>query len=235
LPSERITQHQEVAMPISGSASGSAPRASPASPADRTPAARQVYFDVLYRRRDPYGTRRRWYERRKRRVLLDALPRERFVRAFEPACGSGELTFELAARCDQVLASDLCGAALAQARRNVHALHNVEFAEHCVPAQWPAAAGRFDLIVVSELCSFLDAADVAHLGQRCAASLDGDGVLVACDWRHPFDARELDAEAAHELLDTAGLHRLVRHEEEDFLLTVWSRDGRSVARQEGIL
>ncbi|MEZ2299255.1 methyltransferase domain-containing protein [Variovorax sp. RCC_210] len=215
--------------------SGAAPIVAPAPSAARTPAARLTYFDELYRRRDPYGTRRRWYERRKRRVLLDALPRERFARAFEPACGSGELTFELAARCDQVLASDYCRAALAQARQTVHALRNVEFAEHCVPVQWPAACGHFDLIVVSELCSFLDTGGVAHVGQRCAASLAGDGVLVACDWRHPFEARELEAEAAHALLDKIGLHRIVRHEEEDFLLGVWSRDGRSVARQEGIV
>jgi hypothetical protein len=32
----------------------------------------------------------------------------------------------------------------------------------------------------------------------------------------------------------SGWSRLLRHEEEDFLVDVWSPDGRSVARREGL-
>lgn len=204
-------------------------------PPSATDTARRTYFDELYTKSDPYGTHSRWYERRKRRLLLDALPRERFERAFEPACGTGELTFELSGRCDEVLASDFCTDAVNQARQRTHACRNVSFAEHHVPQQWPATTSPFDLIVVSELCSFLDAGDVAHLASRCVASLAANGVLAVCDWRWPFDARVLGAETAHQLLDEAGLQRLVSHEEDDFLLGIWSGDGRSVARREGIV
>lgn len=202
---------------------------------DATWAARHSYFDAIYSTTDPYGTGSRWYERRKRRLLLDALPRERFRRAFEPACGTGELTRELAARCDQVLASDFCAAAVHQARlRNCQAPH-VTFAVHRMPMDWPAVQGPFDLIVVSELCSFLDAGEAMQLAKHCAASLSPDGVVVACDWRWPFDARVLDAGVAHRLLDGVGLHPLVSHQEEDFLLKVWSQDGASVATREGLV
>ena len=57
-----------------------------------------------------------WYERRKRAVVLASLPRERYRRAFEPGCGTGELTLELAARCGAVLASDPVAEAVRRAR-----------------------------------------------------------------------------------------------------------------------
>jgi len=44
----------------------------------------------------------------------------------------------------------------------------------------------------------------------------------------------LSTEAVHADLSSLGLTRLLRHEEDDFLLQVWSRDGRSVAEREGI-
>lgn len=193
------------------------------------------YFDRVYARSDPYGTRTRWYERRKRRLTLDALPRERFSSAFEPACGSGALTVELSRHCDALLSSDFCEGALRQARQDALDCRQVVLSRHQVPAQWPTAAGPFDLIVLSELCSFLNADDVRRLSARCHGSLAPDGVLVACDWRWPFDARVLGAEQAHQELEAAGLPRLVRHEEADFLLTVWAHDARSVAQREGIV
>jgi hypothetical protein len=45
---------------------------------------------------DPWDTGS-WYERRKRALMLAALPQERYGTALEPGCGTGELTVELAA------------------------------------------------------------------------------------------------------------------------------------------
>ena len=207
------------------------------SPASFSPdlGARRAYFDGLYEEKDPYGTRNRWYEQRKRHILLSALPRASFESAFEPACGTGELTRELAGRCDHVLASDFCDAALAQARQRLHRCDNVSIDCHQIPLQWPEGEGPFDLIVVSEVCSFLDAEEIRAVALRCGTSLGDKGVLVVCDWRWPFDARVIRAEAAHEIFDRAGLHRLVRHEEDDFLLSLWSVSPDSVARRETLV
>ena len=66
------------------------------------------YFDALYEAcDDPWGFRNRWYERRKRLLTMALLPRERYRRAFEPGCANGELSAQLAARCDSLLATDL--------------------------------------------------------------------------------------------------------------------------------
>ena len=66
------------------------------------------YFDELYQHSDdPWHLREGWYERRKRSLTLALLPRPRYRNAFEPGCANGELTAELAARCEMLLAADL--------------------------------------------------------------------------------------------------------------------------------
>ncbi len=193
------------------------------------------YFDHLYdRSADPYGLRTRWYEERKRAVLMASLPHPRYARAYEPACGAGELTIDLATRCDEVLASDFSDKALASARARAEGLANVRFERHVLPAEWPSGEPPFDLIVVSELGYFLDAKAMAALASCCERALAVDGVLVACDWRPYFAERALPTEAVHDAFAAIGLARSVRHDESDFLLELWSRDPRSVAQREGI-
>jgi SAM-dependent methyltransferase len=192
------------------------------------------YFDSLYESSDdPWGFRSRWYERRKRLLTLAALPRERFNRAFEPGCANGELTAMLAGRCDDLLAADLNETAVRLASERLATLPHVRIERRGVPHEWPA--GEFDLIVVSELGYYLNLRDLDWLGERIAASLTPDGVLLACHWRRPFDAAQQSAANVHARFETrCGLTQLVRYEDPDLLLDVWSRDPRSVAEREGL-
>jgi len=197
--------------------------------------SRLDYFDGMYGDSDdPYALRTRWYEKRKRESLLAALPRERFRNAFEPGCGIGELTVALAARSDHVLASDFSTAAVEIARKRCNAMPNVRIERQQLPYNWPRDRGPFDLIVLSELCYFLTAEDMHALTRCCGQSLDDDGTLVACDWRPGFKERVLGTDEVHAALGGLGLTRLVRHEEDDFLLQVWSRNALSVAQREGV-
>jgi SAM-dependent methyltransferase len=193
------------------------------------------YFDALYAASDdPYASRQRWYEARKRAVLLAALPQARFRRAYEPGCGIGELTLALAPRCDALLASDFTAQAVALARERTAALPHVQVARHTLPADWPHDAGGFDLIVLSEVGYFLQRSDMQRVADCCALSLEDGGTLVACDWRPDFAQRSLATKDVHGILAELGLARLVLHEEDDFVLQLWSRDARSVAQREGI-
>ncbi|KQP23669.1 methyltransferase [Pseudorhodoferax sp. Leaf267] len=185
------------------------------------------------RSEDPYGTRARFYEQRKRDVLLACLPRPRFRSCYEPGCGNGELTVGLAARCDALLSADFAPAALRAARSRTEHLPNVTLARHALPQDWPRAQ-RFDLIVLSEVGYFLALPAVREIAQCCASGLDEDGVLVACDWLPDFDTRATSTGAIHSELAAIGLVPLVTHAEDDFRLMVWSRDPRSVAQREGI-
>lgn len=193
------------------------------------------YFDDLYRGSDdPYGVRERWYEERKRQLLLATLPARRYVSAYEPGCGVGELTALLAARCEKVLASDLSALAVDRARTRCAALANVRVLHQRLPEQWPERAGAFDLIVLSEVGYFLEMSAVQQVAARCRDSLTVNGTLVACDWLPAFAARATGTRDVHVVFEALGLARIARHEEEDFLLQAWSRDARSVAEREGI-
>ena len=196
------------------------------------------YFDAMYggtAGEDPYGVRSRWYEQRKRDLLLAALPKPRFQRAFEPACGIGELTAVLAGRCDELLAADFNARALQVAARRTQHLPQVRLLQQRLPKDWPAdaLAQPFELIVLSEIGYFLSEPELRELARRCRASLVAGGTLVACHWRVPFAERTLDTDRVHALLGGA-MPCLCTHQEADFLLQVWSSDGRSVAQREHI-
>ena len=193
------------------------------------------YFDSLYAASDdPYALRSRWYEERKRALLLAALPQRRYQRAFEPGCGAGELTLALSRRCDELLASDFSERAVEITRSRTRDARNVRVEHQGLPEDWPHDAGPFDLIVLSEVGYFLDASAMRALAGCCTHSLAEGGTLVACDWRPDFAERALPTSAVHAALEGIGWTRIVRHEEDDFLLQLWSRDARSVAQRDGI-
>jgi SAM-dependent methyltransferase len=189
----------------------------------------RAYFDDRYDvSDDPWLLENRFYERRKRELLLACLPRARFARAFEPGCAGGALTVGLAQRCDEVLAWDIARRAVTLAGTRVPV--NVSVVQRAFPAQRPA--GRFDLIVISEMGYYC--AEPAKLSDAVSGLLAPAAVLVACHWRHPARGYPQTAEAVHAAL-AVGRPHLAHHVEEDFLLDVWSVDGESVARAEGIL
>lgn len=199
-----------------------------------TAVTRDRHFDELFRHdADPWQTRTRWYEQRKRALLLASLPQPRYIRACEPGCGAGETTAALAQRCDEVVASDASAAAVAQARVRLGACANVRVTQARMPRDWPA--GRFDLIVLGELGYYLPAADLAELAEACRASLAGTGTLVACHWRRPEPDMLQRAQAVHATLQRCtGLPATAHYEDADFLLDVWTADPRSVAQREGL-
>ena len=196
---------------------------------------------------DPWRIADRWYERRKRDLVLAALPRERFGRALEVGCAGGHLTERLAARCDRLLACDVDATAVDLTRARLATASDgavevgaevavggaVDVEQRRLPAEWPD--GTFDLVVVSEVGYYLGADDLDLLARRAAGALGPDGVLLACHWRHPAPDYPLDARAVHDGLGAQGLRVVAHHEEPDLLLDVWTAGEPSVARAEGWL
>ena len=190
------------------------------------------HFERMYAvSEDPWEYRRRWYERRKRALTLAVLPHDRYARAFEPGCSIGEFSGELAARCDRLLVSDGSASAVRVARQRLASLGHVTVEQRVLPDEWPE--GTFELIVLGEFGYYLDARALLRVRERAVAALAPGGVLVACHWRPPIAEAPLTGDDVHEVLGRArGLHRLARHEEEDFLLEAWSPDADSVASKE---
>ncbi|HEY2296971.1 MAG TPA: bifunctional PIG-L family deacetylase/class I SAM-dependent methyltransferase [Jatrophihabitans sp.] len=189
------------------------------------------YFDRLYADSDdPWELGTRFYEQRKRALLLASLPRARFARAFEPGCATGLITAQLAQRCDQVVAWDVADSALEQTARRLADASHARVERGAIPEQWPE--GEFDLLVISEVGYYCT--DLELLAQRVWDKLTADGVLVACHWRHPADDHRHSADAVHSALGRHHL-RIVTHIEADFRLEVWTRSGRSVAVETGVV
>jgi len=192
------------------------------------------YFDQLFAGSDdPWAFRQRWYERRKRALTLAVLTRPRYASIFEPGCANGELSFELAPRCDRLLCCDTAQAAVSLAQARLRGFPHAQVQQSRLPAQWPTDS--FELIVLSELCYYLDPDDLDQLIDRALASLTDDGQLLACHWRPAIEGCPQTAEQVHERLQQRlDMPRLVHHHESDFLLDLWSRHGTSVATHEGL-
>jgi len=185
---------------------------------------RQRHFEALYAAGDdPWDVRGSWYERRKRALLLACLGKQRYRSAFEPGCGNGEMSLALAARCDRLLACDGSPSALAAARRPLHGAPagGLSVVQCSLPGGWPRGE-RFDLIVMSELAYYFDAAALRAMFDLACASLEADGELVLCHYLHDFSDRVSSTAVVHAAAGaTPGLERVLHHRERDFLLEAW--------------
>ena len=194
------------------------------------------WFDEFYRRNsdDPWGFESRWYEQRKRALLLATLPARELGDVFEIGCATGLLTAQLAPRAREVIAMDAATAAVETARARLAPEARVSVRQGRVPEDWPT--GRFDTIIFSEIGYYLSPTDLQHTLLRIEASLGDDDHVVACHWRHSVAEYPQTGDQVHEALRSVpGWETVSLHVEKDFLLEVFARrPARSVAEREGL-
>lgn len=186
------------------------------------------YFQQMFNASDdPWSFRTRWYEKRKRELMLASLPRQRYQRVYEPACANGEFSARLAERGESLLCQDIIEKAVTLARGRLRHLPHVRVEQAHIPEDWPQ--GTFDLIVLSEVGYFLDAKAWQQVIENTLLSLGPAGGVLACHWLHPIEGCSQDGHEVHAALaENLHLHRLVRHEDKDFLLEYWSRQPTSI-------
>ena len=191
----------------------------PPEPPEPPAATTDAYFDRMWSTGDdPWDHGGRWYEARKYRLTVAALPRRRYRRAFEPGCGTGLLTALLAPRVDRLVACDRSARAVDVTRRRCADLAGVEVTRGRLPDGWPG--GTFDLVVLSEVLYYLDDAQLDRALAHTVASLDPHGHVVAVHYRQPVAEHARLGDDVHERLATALPELLVRHVEDDFVLEV---------------
>lgn len=184
-------------------------------------------FDAKYQADpDPWDVGGSPYEQRKRGVVLAGLRRPRYADAWDPACGTGHLTADLAGRADRVVASDASATAAGLAAERCAGLA-VAVSHRALPEGPDDAAFTPDLVVLSEVFYYLSdrerAATVAVVDARAAA----DAEVVAVHWDGaPEDAwlsgRGAQTELVAQLL-ARGWTRRVHHEDDGFLLDTLTR------------
>lgn len=190
------------------------------------------YFEQMYAgSEDPWGFTSRWYEQRKRALTLAALPDPGYGHILEIGCSIGILSTDLVSRCEKLTCVEGDPTALAQAWQRLP--ESVSLVQAWLPDGWPA--GRYDLVVLSEVCYYLDVPTLTALLDLVERDLTPGGTVVACHWRHFVEGYTQTGDAVHEAMN-ARWPRLSRVEEEDFLLDVLvPGGGPSVARRTRLL
>ncbi|MBF4161588.1 PIG-L family deacetylase [Nocardioides acrostichi] len=188
--------------------------------------------DLHHEGREPWGVDERWYEERKRALVLACLPWRDLGDVLEVGCSTGSLAESLAGRAERVLAIDSSPQAVASARRRLQAAPQVRVERRRVPHEWPE--GRFDLVVCSEVGYFLSPVELRGLVARVRDSLTAEAVVLLCHWRHPVYGWPLDADAVHtafvdDLTGDGTARVAVRHVERDVEVVVLATGGWPVA------
>jgi len=159
----------------------------------------QAAFEAKYRRsRDPWNFTGSSYERGRYELTLRSLERNRYRRAFEPACSIGVLTAALAGRCDEVQAIDIAPSAVAAARALCTNFPGVTIG--CADLAEQAPPGPFDLIVFSELGYYFREAQLRRIAESLVATLAAGGELVAVHWLGDSEDHLLHGDQVHAIL-----------------------------------
>ena len=185
----------------------------------------QNYFTDLYERdADPWKFETSRYEHEKYSATLAALRSRRFVRGLEVGCSIGVLTLQLSLYCDNLIATDVSEIALGRARQRCAGLP-VTFQRQMAPAEWPA--GRFNLIVLSEMLYYFDMRDLKRMARRVLAAIAADGVVLLVHWLHPTEYPLNGDEAASGFVAACGmrLHVDQQWRTADYRIDVLSASG----------
>jgi protein-L-isoaspartate O-methyltransferase len=188
-------------------------------------AVSEAAFEAKYRHSpDPWQFAASPYEQRRYSTLLRSLTQARYSRAFEPGCSVGVLTAALAERCDSLLACDIAPTAVHLARQRCAGFSNVRIDRADLAKSLPA--GRFDLIVFSELGYYFSAAALTKLIRALAKRITPGGEFVAVHWRGRSEDHVLHGDAVHAILKTTleKHYRWLKGERHsEFRLDLWQR------------
>lgn len=161
-----------------------------------------AYFESLYSdASDPWNFATSPYEQSKYDATLAALGDQPIEQALEVGCSIGVLTRMLAPRCARLIATEVSGRAIEQARKRCVDQPNVEF--QLVSSIGDLVQGPFDLIVLSEVAYYWDDADLVRAAHLIGSQARQGGCILLVHWLGETDYPKSGDDAVE------GLHRLI--------------------------
>lgn len=151
------------------------------------------------------------------------LPHARYRHAFEPGCSIGVLTEQLVGRCDHITATDVAEVALAATHQRLlraRCRERVTLLRGSLDAPWPSAG--YDLVVLSEVCYYLDPAALREVLDREVPRLAPGATVLAAHWRHPVADYPMTGDHANDVIGaTGGLYHLGGYRDTDVVIDVF--------------
>ena len=183
----------------------------------------RAFFDAIYERSpDPWSFASSIYELGRYERTLQALPRSRYKRAFEPGCSIGVLTERLALICDEVEAMEISCSAVDRARQRCSTQTNVHIVCASMADQMPT--GEFDLVVFSEIGYYFAESQLASLVDKLITQISRGGTFLAVHWLGSSPDHLLSGDNVHQVISNIkelSLEHSERHA--DFRLDRWVR------------
>lgn len=191
-----------------------------------------MYFEDLYRHNsDPWGYDAHWYEARKRQICLALLTKPRYPKVLEVGCSNGHLSFHLAQRAEQLVCIDVSKSAVRLASERLKGFEHVVVENRKIPEDY--SIQKFDLILISEMAYYLSTDELHHFIEKLKHSLNDDGEILCCHWRHEIQDFELNAEQVHQAFQQHfPFHHYLSLNDPDFMIDLWTANTSSLAQQE---
>lgn len=191
-------------------------------------------FEAPYLDSDPWGYQQHWYENRRRHLIAAMLPYEQLGHVLEVGCANGLMAKALASRSQHWLGVDIASRAIELAQQQVQDAPNVTLWHMDITAQWPAK--NFDTVLMCDVGYYMDDIAIQHLASQMRQTMTPQAVLLAAHWRHDFEEVVTPTPEVHRILAKASKFKEVaQYSDKDLLVQVWTRNGLSVAQQEGLL
>lgn len=192
----------------------------------------RVYFEDLYRHNnDPWGYDFHWYEARKRQICLALLTKPRYLKVLEVGCSNGHLSFHLAQRADELVCIDVSERAVQLASARLQEFEHVVVENRKIPEDY--SIQKFDLILISEMAYYLSKDELHQFIEKLKHSLNDEGEILCCHWRHEIQDFELDAEQVHQAFQQHfPFHHYLSLNDPDFMIDLWTANTSSLAQQE---
>ena len=179
------------------------------------------YFDDVFASTDdPWSLASSGYEAAKFETSIAAIDDRRCAACLEIGCAHGVFTQRLAQHCDTVTAVDISQRAVDLARVRNAASSNVLVERLAFPADVPA--GRFDLIVLSEVVYYWSDDDIARAAEAIRRVAAPGCRLLLVHWTGETDYPQTGDAAVTKLdaaLGSVIVKRADRHAE--FRLDLW--------------
>ncbi|VAX16560.1 hypothetical protein MNBD_NITROSPINAE01-1620 [hydrothermal vent metagenome] len=191
----------------------------------------RLFFNLKYRRENPYEVKTSAYEKEKYALVLKALDfKERFDNILEIGCGEGVMTGLLAKKTSRILGVDISDFAVKRAIKRFAGDSNVTIRRLDIFSGTPDE--KFELLVCADVLYYFEPSQLPEAIERIIEWTESDGYILLAHVRASADdetgveLKKFGAKTIHELFIKNDQLSVVKDDVyPEFRLTVLQKKG----------